>query len=898
MATLTGDVEGRWDAGAISRDHARRLWTAFSLVIQILLDHGPHLLDVLVPSAALLSRSTAAGQNYAPWLPRLRGQVKRKATGTEDVEQSRLFQQVTNVLHTVTQQQPLLLILDDIQWADAASITLLFHLGRRLVDADSKLLITCAYRPEEVAMGRNGERHPLAKVLSEFKLAFGDVWVDLRRAKKGEDRKFVDALLDIERNQLGERFRAALFDRTGGHPLFTVEILRAMQERADLLRDADGTWIEGPTLDWEVIPARVEAVIEERIDRLDPELQDILTIASVEGELFTAQVVAQVQKVPERATLRRLSQDLERQQWLVREQGEVYTGRTRLSRYRFGHILFQDYLYKRLSQGERRLLHRDVAAALEKLNEGQLDEIAVQLAQHFHKAGDYRQAFRYFCLAAKRAVHLYESGEAITHYTRAIQLAERVSPDAVSLAKLHRGRGLAFERLGEFDQAHADHSATLQIAHAAGEQQVEWRANLDLGRLWASRDYNQARDYFEAALELARRIGEPTFLADSLNWMGNWCANDENPKRAAAYHQEALSIFEDLGNQRGLANTLDLLALANMLAGDLNTSVHYYDRAIALFRELDDRLRLASSLTGRATTVSVLALLASVPAAPSSDAISDFRQALRIADEIDSAPDQAWALYSLGMLHTVHGQFGRALRGIQSSLRIASEIGHREYVVGARDALGRLYVELFAPVQALGQLEDALTLAGELRSPTWIHSVSGVLAGVYLMLDDQKQAHACLEMAISPQTPMNTLGRRYCWVRRAELALAQDDPALALDITDRLIASAPSMSRERVITFLWKLKAEALAASGHTEKACSLLHSAIKNAQKAGERSLLWQLHASLGRLYRTMGNQEAAKIEFSAARTLIDELAAAIPDETLKDRFHQGAYSILRIVP
>ena len=917
MAMLTGDVEGRWDAGAITRDHAQRLWAALPLVIQTLLQHGPHLVDVLTPGESLLSRAMLAEPVGASWLPRLREHVNRRGKGSQEVEQNYLFQQVTNVLHIVAREQPLLLIMDDIQWADAASISLLFHLGRRLMDSDSRLLIACAYRPEEVALGRPSassghpstgpstssgrgsgqvERHPLAKVLTEFKRTFGDVWVRLGRAEEVEERRFMDALLDIEPNRLGERFRAALFDRTEGHPLFTIELLRAMKDKGDLLKDSnpDGAWIEGPTLDWDVLPARVEAVIAERINRLEPELQDILTIASVEGEVFTAQVVAKVRNMPERSVLRRLSEDLERRHRLVREQEEVYTGQRRMSRYRIDHAFFQDYLYKRLGQGEKRLLHGDVAVAMEKLYEGQLDEMAVQLAHHFHTADDYGRAFHYFTLAAERAARLYENGEAITHYTSAIQLAERVSPDVISLARLHRGRGLASERLGEFDQARTDHTTILQIAHAAGEHQLEWRAFLDLGRLWASRDYNQARDYFEAALELARRLGEPAFLADSLNWMGNWCANDENPKRSAAYHREALAIFEDLGDRRELANTLDLLALANMLSGDLNTSVWYYNRAIEFFRELDDRPRLASSLTGRATTVSALAYLASVPATPSPDATSDFDEALRIAGEIGSATDQAWAHYSLGMLHMVHGHFGRALKDMQSSLRIASEIDHREYLVGARFALGMLYVELFALDQARDQLEEALTLAGELRSPTWILGVAGALAGAYTLLDDLTRAQTCLETVLSPQTPMDTLGKRSCWARRAELALSQDDPALALDITERLIASAPGMSQERVITFLWKLKGEALAAMGHTEAAISLLHAAIENARVMEEQFLLWRVHASLGRLYHAMNYQTEARKEFSAARDLIQELAATIPDKALKENFLQRAYHTL----
>jgi adenylate cyclase len=894
MAMLSGDVEAKWDAGAITREHAQRLWAAFPLVVQALLDHGPHLLDVLVPGAALLSRAILAEQASAPWLPRLRRYASRQGTSSKDVDQSYLFQQVTHVLRAVAQEQPLLLILDDVQWADAASISLLFHLGRRLVGAGSRVLIACSYRPEEVAVGRSGERHSLARALSEFKRTFGDVWVDLGQANRTEGRRFIDAFLDAGPNRLAERFRAALFHRTEGHPLYTVELLRAMQERGGLLKDGDGCWIEGPTLDWEVLPARVEAVIAERIERLDPGLQEILTVASVEGEVFTAQVVAQVHKLAERPLLHRLSQELERRHRLVREQEEVHTSRRRLSRYRFGHALFQDYVYKRLSPGERRLLHGDVAAALEELYDGQLDEMAVQLAHHFQNAGDYGRTFRYLTLAAERASRLYANDEAIAHYTRAIKVAERVSPDPVSLAELYRGRGLACETLGEFDRARADHKASLQIARATGERRVEWRALLDLGKLWASRDYTRARDHFERALDLARRMDDPAVLAGSLNWMGNWHANAEESLTAVAYHQEALELVEALEDRRDLANTLDLLGLAHLLGGDLAASVRIYDRSVALSRELDDRPRLVSGLIARAVVVSELIMLASVPASAPPDALRDLEEALQIAREIDSASDQAWAHWALGLLHTVQGRFGSAMEAMQSGLRIASEIGHREYEVTNRCGLGILYAELLAGEQALRQLTKALTLAGGLRSQLWFHHIAGALAGAHLLLDDLAGAQTCLETVLSLQTPMDTMGNRYCWVRRAELALAQGDPALTLDIVERLAASAPGMAPGRVMTFLWKLRGEALAAMGHTEEACSLLRAAIENARATGERFLLWRLHASLGRLYRALGRQSAAEQESLTARALVEELAGTLPDGDLRDSFFRRAHDRL----
>jgi len=903
MAMLTGDLEAKWDAGAITRDHAQRLWAAFPHVAQAIVEHGLHLLNVLVPGDALLSRTVLLEPARAQWLPRLRAHVSRLGTMSRELEQRDLFQQVTNVLRAIAQEQPLLLILDDIQWADVASVSLLFHLGRRIAEADTKILTVCAYRPEEVALTRTGpstgserdQRHPLAGALSEFRRVFGNVWVDLDRADRIEGRRFIDALLDAEPHRLSGDFRSALFHRTEGHPLFTVELLRAMQDRGDLLQDEDKCWIEGTALDWEALPARVEAVIAERIDRLDPELQELLHVASVEGETFTAQVVARVRQMAEGTVLHRLSQDLERQHRLVREQEEAQTKRTRMPRYRFGHVLFRDYVYNMLSRGERRLLHADVGAALESLYDGQQEEVAVQLAHHFQKAGNYGRAFRYLILAAERASRLYANDEAIAHYTRAIEVAKRVSPDTTSLAKLHRGRGLAREKAGDFDGARADHKANLEVARATGERHVEWCALLDLGKLWASRDYARARGYFEQALEHARDMDDPEAVAASLNWMGNWHANAEDPRTAVAHHQQALEIVEALGDRRYLANTLDLLGLAHLLGGDMNASISIYDRAIALSRELDDRPRLVSGLIARAVAVSGPVMLALAPVIHPPDALRDFAEALGIAREIDSRSDQAWAHWALGLLHTVQGRFGLAMKTMHRGLCIASEIEHREYQVANRCGLGMLYVELLAPERALRQLEKALSLAEALRSRLWMHHITGTLAGTYRLLDDLADAQTCLDAVLSQETPMDTMGNRYCWARRAEVALGQGDPALALDIVERLIVSAPGMTPGGVISFLWKLKGEALAGMGHLEEAQTLLQAATENARATGERFLLWRLHASLGRLYCGMAHQPEAAAEFSHAHELVEELAESIPRGELRESFLRRAHDELR---
>jgi adenylate cyclase len=241
LGLLTGDVQARWAAGAMTREHARRLWNMLPLAAQALVEAGPDLMDTFVLRAALLERAMTCTPGKGDWLTRLDELVERKPViGPGSPQQSDLFEQYTRVLKALARQALLVLVVDDLQWADAGSISLLFHLGRQL--AGSRILIVGAYRPEEVAIGRDGERHPLEPVVNEFQRVFGDITVNLGQA---ESRDFVKAFLDSEPNRLGLPFREMLYRQTHGHPLFTIQLLRGLQERGDLVQDSEGRWVEG-----------------------------------------------------------------------------------------------------------------------------------------------------------------------------------------------------------------------------------------------------------------------------------------------------------------------------------------------------------------------------------------------------------------------------------------------------------------------------------------------------------------------------------------------------------------------------------------------------------------------------------------------------------------------------
>ncbi|MBN2394099.1 MAG: hypothetical protein JXR84_25430, partial [Anaerolineae bacterium] len=418
------------DAAVEARQARRARWAGrfFTLAAQSLLSDGPDLVNIFVPGAGLLGHAAALAPDQA-WVGRLQALVERKTSAPEGStpRQEDLFKQYTSVLRNLARQVPLLLIIDDMQWEDLGSISLLFHLGHHL--EGSRILIVGAYRSEEVALGKDGalpgesERHPLEPLVNEFKRIWGDIEVPLDQAEGGT---FVQAFLASEPNCLDEDFGDTLYRQTGGHPLFTVELLHGMQERGDLIQDAEGRWMQGQTLNWAILPARVEAVIAERIERLSRSLKQILRAASVEGEVFTAEVVAQATN--QQDTVPSLSGELDRRHRLVRAQSIEQVAGQRLSRYRFRHILFQNYLYNSLDTVERARLHEKVGSTLQGLYGEGAQTIAPQLAWHFEQAGMVNEAVDYYRQAGERAIQMSANVEAVVHLRKGLTLLNMLPP--------------------------------------------------------------------------------------------------------------------------------------------------------------------------------------------------------------------------------------------------------------------------------------------------------------------------------------------------------------------------------------------------------------------------------------------------------------------------------------
>ena len=416
LEMLTGQVEHRWEAGLISHDHARRMWHLTTPCAKALVQHGQDLIGTFVPGDSLMQRVSYVLREEPTWLSRLSILAVRKKT-EKPLTKEDLFRQYCRVLIELSHRAPLLIFVDDLQWADQSSLEMFFHLSSQL--AGMPILLVGAFRPVKSLSNVAGMPISLAGMVNELRIRGGDILIDLDAYT---DRNFIDAYLDQEPNQLGEDFREQLYKYTHSQPLYTTEMLFDMKQRGNLIKNEVGEWMASVSLDWDHVPPRIEAAIEERLSHLPVGLLSLLKIASVEGERFTVEVLADVQMIEVDCLLARMREELDQQFRLVQADSSMKIDSNRLTRYRFRHILFQKYLYGQLDAIERAEYHEGVGKAIEKRFAGGLETISVPLAIHFELARLYDKAIHYYEAAARHANRFSSYEDSINHYNKALSL--------------------------------------------------------------------------------------------------------------------------------------------------------------------------------------------------------------------------------------------------------------------------------------------------------------------------------------------------------------------------------------------------------------------------------------------------------------------------------------------
>ncbi|MGH2492826.1 MAG: ATP-binding protein, partial [Candidatus Limnocylindria bacterium] len=454
--------------------------------------------------------------------------VAPRDAATAGADRYRLYSAFTALLADLARERAIVIVIEDLHWADEASLELFPHLARKLRDVP--LLLVGTYRSDELH-----RRHPLRPVLAELSRTRVAEDIALRRLGEDEVADFLREAMRLGRPPTHE-FRSAMFESCEGNPLFMEEVLRALVERGDI-EHREGSWRRTKEVADIAIPETLRDAVLERFRTLTVEAQYVLQRAAVIGQRFDFDLLLRVTGSDEATLLGALRAAIEAQLILEVADGE------RLERYAFRHALTRESILLELLQRERRRMHAAIGEAIESRAGETAATHAEALAYHFDEAGDQQRAFRYHDLAAREAYRLFAFARAAGHLERAVGLGGDNEP-----------------AIGQLQ---------LRLADAANLGAMPRRA------LRAAED---ARRWFEDAADL-RGAGQALTRIASYRWL----LGETRSARNAA--EDAVRLLEPLGTSPELAGAYAQVARLAYLDLDLTTAAERGQWAVDMARE-------------------------------------------------------------------------------------------------------------------------------------------------------------------------------------------------------------------------------------------------------------------------------------------------------------------------
>jgi len=762
-----------------------------------------------------------------------------------DEARARLFEALCRItLGLAVSPHPVLLCLDDLHWADGATLDWLVYMGRRL--RGSRLLVIGAYRAEEAdAVGEL--RRGLARlgVLSEMRLS-------------GLDANAVLALLrHLEGHVPGDQ---ALADRlqkaTGGNPFFLLETLRVLIEAGRLPGDlAD--------LEDLPLPDTVRQAVEARLERLSPVARQVLEAGAILGLTFGFDLVRLTAGRRELETMDGLDKLVARHLLVEQDTG-----------YRFHHDLIRRVVEAGLSPMRRQLLHRRAGRALEQLEPGEV----VALAYHFDAGGEGEKALHYHGLAAQRAEALFAWREAEGHQSRMLVLLDRLDPDCSEpICLAQRGQVLAARahlrylqgRLAERD---TDLASLTALTKVSGDDRLRLQALAHRVRyLNLDGQHGEAITAAEEGLALADRLDHTPARSRFLAQIGLAHYFLGQPQPALTALESALTVAGEEANPGVRGRITRILGYVHLHLGDYTRALAYKQEAYTCHQAVGDHNRMAWD----GLNIGFLHLKLGHFAA----AERHLTESLALARQIGARPAQAYALTYLGYWELYRGQYAAAANRFRQALPEQQAVRSRHGMEAAEGGLGLALYHLGDLAEARHWLESAVERS---RSLSHCRCLPEVLVGLGLVeLADCHllAAHRCLteavELARASECRENLAAglAALAWVERQ-----RGDPTGALAHAYKAVRVAKEIALP--VCEMWGEMEAGLALLAQDEPAAALEHTrrAVTLVPQAHEGWIgTEQVHRAHARVLQALGLIGAADEQARRADAIIEAKAGRI---------------------
>jgi class 3 adenylate cyclase len=819
------------------------------------------------PPAELAVQVASRRRELATLVPELAdaagGVEQRSTSGDAGQDRFRLFDAVATLLSEAARARPSVLLLDDLQWADAASLQLLRHVVR--VTESAPLMVLATVRATELEPGSD-----LVAALAEMRRARALTEVRLPGLQESE----VAELISVQSGAAaGEAFVRGVARRTDGNPFFIEELMRHVDDPA-AWRDDESS-----------LPESVKDLLRRRLDRLGDDCRQALSVAAVAGREFDLEVVARVQGTSADALLDLLDGAVAGQV-LVEEPGGF-------GRYAFAHPLIRETIHQELSATRRALMHRRVGEAIEAVFADSSLDRAGELAHHFHAAGDAEKAFDYHRQAADAAERVYAVDTAVEHLSGAVAAGELLGRTPQNDAVL---RDLA-RRLGwlrgfeDPDRARVELEVVLEAARASGDRVTEMHVLNGLGALSHIRDLAASIEYHEGALRIAEELGDELGQVSALNRLSIVHSNLMDFESARELGERALALARRSGNKATEARAMDCLKLVALQIGDTETLEDLTTRLERVHRAEGDVWYLQWTLLEGA--------FVPISAGRYDEAAARLDEAMSLYERVSDPWPMPLVLNARSWLERARGDYGAALAAGRAAVERA-HLRDDTWLGWVASVLGHTLGLLRELPVAAEVLERGLAAADRWGAPPQVFCSAGELAWVRWRLGDEDAARGLagrVERLLDDMRVPDGHAHLYSWggyTGAASVALAAGDADRAEAIVGRFLEPAERFGVRDAAADGWILLGRCAELRGDREAAATRYARGLDATTGGGLHEQRRASHTALARLAAAAGDGQAAGAHEQSARELVDAIAASVGDDQLAAGFRNSALAEL----
>lgn len=764
----------------------------------------------------------------------VREQLRRETIGAT---QERMLREMGDCIGAMSDQSTLVLLLEDLHWADPPSINLIRYLSK--VIGRMRLLLIGTFRPDDLEL----VNVPLRDCRRE--LQGSDQFEEMMLGVL--DREAIASYLDARFpvNDFSHELAPLILEKTGGHPLFVTRLAKDLDERGDIIRQNSHCSLAREVSEVCLeMPESVVGIIRRRIGMLAEKDVQLLRYASVQGEEFLSRITADLLSVDLPEIEERLERLATSSHLVLNCREEELPDGSMSTRYRFAHALYRNVLYEDLVGARRRQLHLQTGDLLEQHYSPKASLIAAQLAMHFELGRDFKRAIHYLIEVGNNAAKVHAILEAISHFTTAINLVDKLprSEHDNSLMPLFTKRGRASLACGNFNPAIAD---------------------------------------FERAVDLARTNGDVETEHAAINGLMITLLVSHRMDEMAVYAQEGLKLSSRSANKGLRLETLNYVAQQKTCDGELAEAIRITEEIISEANPVEDQAALAMALLQRGQL--------HLHQTEYAQAITSLKKGLERTLAMGDGFKHLYGTFMLGMAEGNAGKIADALATFEELKTLSERNGDHFWSARYPNCVGWIYREL-------QDFDRAIFYDHQGAELTQSTPLQEVLAHSLINLGQDHVARGASEASHSALSQAEAALDRDPWMRwrhgmrlqaaQAEYWLAQKDVVRCEEYVRELLKVARLYDDRKYEAIAHKLLGEIAILRGQPEQAESEFHAAIAVLENHPAVLVGWKIYASLGRLLRDRGEVELARENFAEAEQIVNQIATNVTDEELRKTF------------